>query len=84
MKLRQRENLEGRKASSGRGRTKVKKNKERAVEEKAWKARRGGQGEEGKGGEKKEAKEEEEDGMWARESWSGFPDGQREENMWVR
>lgn len=22
--------------------------------------------------------------MWARESWSGFPDGQREENMWVR
>lgn len=31
----------------------MKKNKERAVEEKAWKARRGGQGEEGKGGEKK-------------------------------
>lgn len=31
----------------------MKKNKERAVEEKAWKVRRGGQGEEGKGGEKK-------------------------------
>lgn len=60
----------------------MKKNKERAVEEKAWagKARRDGGGKKGR---KKEA-EEEEDGMWARESWSGFPDGQREENMWVR
>lgn len=63
----------------------MKKNKERAVEEKAWagKARRNGGGRGGKKGRKKEA-EEEEDGMWARESWSGFPDGQREENMWVR
>lgn len=63
----------------------MKKNKERAVEKKAWagKARRDGGGRGGKKGRKKEA-EEEEDGMWARESWSGFPDGQREENMWVR
>lgn len=61
----------------------MKKNKERAVEEKAGKARRDGGGRGGKKGRKKEA-EEEEDGMWARESWSGFPDGQREENMWVR
>lgn len=70
----------------------MKKNKERAVEEKAWagKARRDGEagrGKRRKKGEKKreaEEEEEEEDGMWARESWSGFPDGQREENMWVR
>lgn len=38
--------------------------------------------------EKKESKKrrgkEQEDGMWARERESGFPDGDREENMWVR